>query len=136
MISNYCSFFINGGERVSFTYEGGSTLFHFCPHDNQLESHLVCNVIFFANDEQHALVVLKRMFEFRIKAFETYSQNNKEYIEKYGYGFMQDHESSHNANVEMIKEWLKALMEGKIKVTKAPMNQFYKVGWASNDTLG
>lgn len=113
MISNPCTWFINGNETESFTYEGGTKLYHFSPYDNGLSSTMECNIIFLANDEKHALDVLKRMLEFRIARLTKESGGNPG-----------------DAN-----EYLKALKDGRVKIYEAPSNQFYKVGWAENDTI-
>lgn len=123
MISNPCSWFINGSTGESFVYEGGTTLFHFCPNDNGLEKHMVANLIFFANDEKHALNVLERMFKFRIECAKKYSE----------YAIKNQTYNLYSNAIKMYKEWLAALENGKVKVTKAPLNQFYKVGWSSGD---
>jgi len=116
MISNPCTWFINGGETESFTYEGGTKLYHFSPYDNGLSSIMECNIIFLANDEKHALDVLKRMLKFRLTINEKYK-------------------SSNSRNSECANEYLKAIEGGRAKVSLAPVNQFYQVGWAENDTI-
>ena len=129
MISNPATFFTTGSKQESFTYEGGSTLFHFSPHDNGLSRVMDNNIIFFANDKQHALDVLRRMFEFAIKC---------EY-KRLGIK-MQGDEAKYIAPAthDRANKWaayLKALNENKVKVKRAPTNQPFIVGWASNDTL-
>jgi len=115
MISNPCNWFINGDETESFTYEGGTKLYHFSPYDNGLSSSMECNIIFLANDEKHALDVLKRMLKFRLAIDEKYK--------------------SSCGNPGDANEYLKAIEAGLAKVSLAPVNQFYRVGWAENDTI-
>ena len=130
MISNPCSWFINGNEMEKFTYEGGKLLFHFSPYDNGLRNDFSCNVIFFANDPEHARDVLKRMLQFRINVA-------KKYID--GLNLSRHHAEEFHTRVKVAvsecKKYLKALDEGKIKLSLAPVNQFYRVGWGDNDTI-
>ncbi len=131
MISNPCTFFINGDNRKKFTYEGGSTLFHFSPYDNGISATLDNNVIFFANDEAHAFDVLIRAFKFAIECKAKYIADKIDKKNVHWEEFLEqaEHES------EKFSLYVKLLEEGKIKVTKAPTNQFYIVGWAANDTI-
>ena len=131
MISNPIKHFVTGSTEKTFTYEGGSKLFHFSPYDNNLSKYLGCNVIFFADSEEHGLDVLKRMFQFSIDCKAQYMQyqsgNKNAHWEEFS-------ERAENAMAE-FKSYLDAINEGKVKLSIAPVNQFYKVGWASNDTL-
>lgn len=130
MISNPVTLFAGGGDSEHlrrFTYKGGKYLYHFSPYDNGLSRSLECNIVFFANDEQHAFKVLERMFRFVVschrKQIRYYKKNPA------------DHSVLTDQSFKRFSGYLKALQEGKITITKAPTNQFYKVGWASNDTL-
>jgi hypothetical protein len=69
-------------------------------------------MIFFANDMDHARIILKLMIEF--------VANSKHY---------QDYRG--------IQKRYKNYLENfdKITITEAPTSQFYKVGWADNDTI-
>ncbi len=131
MISNPVDIFINGYVSRPFVYEGGDKLYHFCPQDNGLSRNMECNVIFFANNDAHAVDVLRRMFNFVIGC-------NNEYIgsKRTRTGFRDveylDERDKQNAKLEL---WLAALNDGKIKLELAPTNQFYQVGWADNDTI-
>lgn len=116
MISNPVKFGYCESEK-QFTYEGGKQLFHFSPHDNNLSTTMENNLIFFADDETHALKVLEKMFKFTIK----HAVEEKGVFSK--------------GTSERFSEYLTALRAGKLKVKPAPMNQFYEVGWASNDTV-
>lgn len=132
MISNPCKWWITSNKEKDFTYEGGSTLYHFSPCDNELSEYMDTNVIFLANDESHALDVLIRMFKFRI-------QQGTKYI------LASENKASHHTHEELREraersmsktfKYLQAAENGKIKITKAPANQFYKVGWADNDQI-
>lgn len=123
MISNPVCPFINGFDTVPFVYEGGTTLYHFSPYDNNLSKHMHCNVIFLANSEAHAINVLKRMFEHIIECGEKYLQ------------YKEDIYDITPRRIDRYRTFLRAANEGKIKLTIAPTNQFYKVGWAENDTV-
>lgn len=120
MISNPIKFFVTGSEQKSFEYEGGKILFHFSPYDNGLSNTFEDNVVFFANDEKHAINVFKRMLKFGIQCSRERGPGSSGY-------------SSYRK--KRFEAYIDALNSGKIKLTKAPMNQFYIVGWASNDTL-
>lgn len=126
-ISNPSRSFINGSETVDFTYEGGTTLYHFSPRDNGLSNSMEFNTMFLANSEEHALEVLGRLFDFLIKS-------NYEYL-KYSYNKHTDEEVSEHITYRLrnVLGYQKALKEGKIKVSLVPTNQFFKVSWADND---
>lgn len=127
-ISNPSRTFKNGSETVDFTYEGGSTLYHFSPHDNGLSKSMEFNTMFLANSEEHALEVLGRLFDFLIKT-------QSDYI-RYAKGKQYTHEEVvENADYRLrnVLGYQKALKKGKIKVSLAPTNQFFKVSWAAND---
>lgn len=131
MISNPATFFTSGGTQKSFTYEGGSTLYHFSPNDNNLSTSMENNVIFFANDESHGLEVLLNMLQFAIDC-------KAEYIaKKSGSEDIHSEEFLERAKEEMkrFQMYIEAINQGKVKLTLAPTNQFYMVAWACNDTL-
>lgn len=139
MVSNPCTWFATGGgfdDLKSFTYEGGSTLFHFST--KMLESELFknwipVNVVFFANDEKHAVEVLIRMFEFLLDCKAQYLS----YIDGKGKNtahadYYKERAEKESSTVMVI---LGELRSGAVLPEKAPTNQFYKVGFASNDTM-
>ncbi len=129
MISNPCKWFISGSNQEEFLYEGGKELWHFSPHDNGLSTTMESNIVFWADSAEHALDVLKRMCEKRIecyKKYETY-KNGKQWLD--------GHEYIEETRASWAKEYLDAIKAGKVKLTKAPTNQMYEVGWASNDTI-
>ena len=130
MISNPATFFISGSDKISFIYNPGKHLYHFSPNDNNLNKHMGFNIVFFADNEAHGLSILKKLFNFIIRAKAKYlhDQSGKEAH------YMEFKSKAENVQSE-INEYLKALNKGKIKLTKAPMNQVFKVGWACNDTL-
>lgn len=117
-ISNPCTWFINGNDEESFTYEGGSILYHFSPHDNGLSGTMENNVVFFANSEAHARSVLIRMLEFRINTHKKYKKS-------------QGHDGYRDARI--AQAYLDNI--ATIILEPAPTDQFYVVGWASNDTI-
>lgn len=132
MISNPAKFFVTGSKEKWFTYEGGDKLFHFSPNDNNLSTYMDCNIILFANDEKHGLSILHDMFQFAIDC-------KREYI-KYKTGnkvSYSDEELIEYAEHD-VKDFIKyrdAIKAGKVKLTLAPKNQIYKVGWADNDDI-
>jgi len=131
MISNPCRFYISNNEEKPFIYEGGKHLFHFSPYDNNLSNTLEMNLVFFANSEKHGLNILKRMFEFMIDCKIEYLKNNNESKSVHASEFERRAKNDRNRAVEIIK----AIDSGMVKLEKAPINQFFKVGWASNDTI-
>ena len=131
MISNPCQWFINGSNRKEFTYEGGTTLYHFSPNDNNLSRTMECNVVFFANDEKHALDVLKRMMTFRIKCANEYIEANKDSGSYHSQDFIR-RTNDYNSETSAL---IRAIEDGKVQLSIAPVNQFYKAGWACNDNI-
>lgn len=107
MISNPCTWFVNGHDKESFIYEGGKILYHFCPNDNGLEKHMTCNVVFFADNEQHALMVLARMLEFGIEKQKIYIASKSDKSDPEFIGTAVD-------KIKMYREWLSALKDGKV----------------------
>lgn len=122
MISNPVTFFINDNETRSFTCEGSSRLFHWSPYESGLSKSMECNVIFFANDEDHARDVLRRMFEFWIECNDLYRESTRD-----------DNHSVNLAETRRLKSFLRKI--DKMQILPAPMDQFFEVGWASNDNL-
>lgn len=105
----------NRGYEATFSYEGGTTLYHFCPTACGIfHGHVSVNLVFFANCLQHAEDVLARMLEFRIEC---------------GRGL--------NKSDQHGMEWAKLILSHRDKwlITEAPTNQFFSVGWADNDTI-
>ncbi len=131
MISNPCRWYINGDEREAFIYEGGSTLYHFSPYENKLSKYRDCNIVFFADNEKHALDVLRRLFQFRIDVSKKYRENVKD---QSVWDELTIKDLCSYNNDRAIK-YLDAVVKGKVKVEKAPTNQIYSVGWATNDTI-
>lgn len=131
MISNPCTFFVSGNAQEKFTYEGGTTLFHFSPNDNSISSTMENNLVFFANNEDHALEVLKRMFQFAILCKAKYL---KYLADKKPVHWEEFYERAKKEEPR-FSSYIKLIEEGKIKLTKAPSNQFFIVGWASNYTI-
>ena len=131
MISNPASLFINGNEKDKFTYEGGTTLYHFSPHDNNLSNTMENNIIFFANNEEHAFDVLKRLCNFVINCEEKYLNHttNKRQVH------WREFSESSKMTAKKFHGYLEAIEENKIKLELAPINQIYIVGWASNDHI-
>ena len=119
MISNPINPFINGSETREFIYEGGSKLYHFCPRKNGSRSY-TGNMVFFANDHLHALDVFKRMLKHKVVCNTLYAKSK-------GMDSLNDDTKSATILLTMIDNGLLILEE-------APTNQFYKVGWAGNDT--
>lgn len=128
MISNPCTWFINGNEEKNFTYEGGKHLYHFSDNDNKLNVAHSVNVVFFADNKKHGLDVIKRMLKFRIKC-------SKQYIKAETKNDMHGFVCAEEEKIKECKEWIGLIEKGKVKIEKAPTNIFYKVGWADNDTI-
>jgi hypothetical protein len=115
-LSNPCSWFINGSNQVSFVYEGGDTLYHF---NYNVYNHIVMNVVFFANSIEHAKDIIERMIKVRLEIDNNRIEANYQY-----------YNTTHRIEADLMLEdkdnWI---------ITEAPKNQFYKVGWACNDTI-
>ena len=99
-------------ENRYFEYEGGSILFHFDPTECGLTEPRFhpTNVVFFANDEAHALDILKRFLEW--------------FVSK---GIGEDH---CGYRPSLIKHYLENF--DKVKVEAVPNNIFMNVDWAGN----
>lgn len=139
-ISNPCCWFATGGgfdDQVWFTYEGGKHLYHFCSGGNRSSintgwtpGYMGVNIVFFANDEEHARSVLKRMLEFRMKAAEQYRHAGDKRL---GQANIEQFLESNDRVYKTCGEWLARIDEAIF--TLAPTNQLYTVGWACNDTI-
>jgi len=109
-LSNPCRWDWN---KKGFTYEGGTILFHFCPSNcikhKDFENYIPLNVLFFANNEEHAKDIIERMLRFRLTQSTDSSRPKAAQL-------ILDHKD----------EWV---------VNSVPNNQFYKVGWTCNDTI-
>lgn len=132
-ISNPASVFVTGSDRENFEYEGGSTLYHFSPRDNELSKYLDMNIVFFADSEEHGLNVLRRMLVFHIDCAQKYHEHEEKRRQKYG---GRAHDNYFYAQmIDTATEYIFAIDNGNVSLELAPTNQVYKVGWASNDTL-
>jgi len=133
MINNPCRWWLSNSRIESFTYEGGRFLYHFSPHDNGLSTSMDTNVVFFANNDNHALDVLRRMLEFRLSVIKERLKydKSKTYKDAVDEMLIERHEYCESRTFK----YLQAVVEGKVKLTLAPGNQFFKVGWADNDTI-
>lgn len=122
MLSNPVTVFVSGNEQKYFKYEGGEKLWHFSPRQCGLSTTMNTNVVFFADDGKHALDVLTRMFQFMIDGYSVkYKSQNIKMDER------RDRNLSYMEKILSNKDkWI---------ITLAPTDQFYKVGWASNDTI-
>lgn len=122
MISNPCKWFISGNKTAEFTYEGGTTLYHFSVHGLPgFNSYMFLNCVFFANSEKHAADVLERMLIAYIAGAKRYKRQDRE---------LQERISGRTEYLEMI-----LVVKDQWEFSIAPTNQFYTVGWASNDTI-
>ncbi len=136
MISNPARVFVTGNETKEFTYEGGEKLFHFSPMDCGLSDYRNWNVVFFANDEEHALDVLKRVLVFHIGCTEEFDRSEAERDKKYGYSRHREYYNNvHKNQIATCRKYLDAIKDGKVHASLAPTDQFYKIGWACNDNL-
>lgn len=131
MISNPARFFVSGSDTKSFTYKGGSKVYHFSPHDNKLSRTMENNIILFADDENHGLQILKELFRFAINCKSEYIKHNKGSKRAHVDEFIEEAQKEESK----FYEYIKAIDAGKIKLTLAPTDQVYEVGWAFNDTI-
>ena len=127
MISNPCTWFIDGYSEKQFTYEGGSTLYHL-----HLHTYRIINIVFLANDINHAKDVVKRMFQFRLecaKEYQNYIEKKEEFDHKHEF------KSENERIIEFVEQVLGMIERGEITIDVALTNQMYIVGWAHNDTI-
>lgn len=131
MLSNPVNPFINGNDTKPFTYNHQTDIpraYHFSSKDNGLSDHRHCEVIFFAHCIEDAKDILKRMFQHQIDCSNQYlsvaNPTNRHY------DFYKDQNEN---NVSKWQRYLDALDD--IELIEVPTNQFYKVGWADNDTI-
>ena len=112
MIQNVAQRNTSVEENRYFQYEGGSVLFHFDANSCGLTdpNYHATTVVFFANDEAHALDVLKRFFKWFL--------NNELGEDRCGY------------RPSFIKKYLENF--DKVKVEPLPNNIFMNVDWAGN----
>ena len=114
---NPVTYFINGNDTESFTYEGGSILY-------SVYYHPIC-ILLFADSIDHAKNVVKRMLEFKrdcaSKSLEVQFNKPILYKEAYTHDF--------NNAESMIKKI------DKFEIKEALKNQVYKTAWALNDTI-
>lgn len=122
MISNPCKWPAKGKMKkdthgyTQFTYKPGKHLYHFDASDSEgtgshipgWERYMGLNLVFFADDQQHAALIFEDMLRHRVKCGETNNYGNAQVI------------------LDNKNKW---------KFTLAPTNQFYKVQWADNDTF-
>lgn len=97
-------------------------LWNFHPYDCGLSTTMEANLIFFAADKHAAKHRLKNMLEWYIK------NNQDDPNEKMNVAFRTEQRKR-----EKVQHWLDNWE--KVKVVEVPMNQFFKVGWAGNDTI-
>lgn len=135
MIANPATFFTSSSEYRSFTYEGGAKLFHWSPYGSGLSTSMESNVMFFANDVDHARDVLRRLLEFWIECNDLYIAHEQESDKKRRVAVNDYHGfvSAKEAETRVLRRYLTVL--DKMKFNEVPTNQFYKVSWASNDDL-
>ncbi|WGH24439.1 hypothetical protein EAb13_CDS0021 [Acinetobacter phage EAb13] len=116
---------LSTGEEIKFTYVNqrpeAIKAWNFQPHDCGLSNHMEANLLFFASDQHLALRRLKEMLEW-------YVNNNSETMRSY-----TDAWTRPNWRRAKVQSWLDNWE--KVKVVEVPMNQFFKVGWAANDTI-
>jgi len=116
MLSNPCSWFKGGGssknEQHYIIHDRGDKLFHFCPYNCGLTDSYNVNIIFFAYDKKHAASIIEKMLQFRLTCNDNLSGEDGKKLAQ----FLLDNKD-------------------KWKITPAPMNQFYSVGWAANDSI-
>jgi hypothetical protein len=100
-----------------FTYKPGKHLYHFDASSSEETGsgipgwghYMGFNVVFFANDENHAADILEDALRFRLSC---------------------DKNENTFGDAQVILD-----NKHKWKFTLAPTNQFYSVGWADNDTI-
>lgn len=141
MICNPCKWYSGGGSSdnvVEFTYgpddkpECGKYLWHFSPNLNNLSTSMENNIVWFADDVHSAMKILREMFEFRLECARKQSDY---YRRKSANPHAEEFYDNQKYVIDMFEGYLKAIDKKKLIITLAPTNQFFKVGWASNDTV-
>lgn len=135
MISNPATFFIDNSNEREFTYEGGTKLFNWSPYDSGLSKSMESNVVFFANDVDHARDILRRLFQFWVECNDLYLQSQLKSDKRKRVAVNDYHglSAARAAETKTLKYYLSRI--DQMVFTEAPTNQFYKVGWACNDNL-
>lgn len=99
--------------------------FNFQPKDCGLSDTREANLLFFALNQTHALGRLKRMLEW-------YLANNQN--DPRGVSGSNEHtEYWKQQRQSKVKHWLENW--DKVKVVEVPLDQFFIIGWADNDTI-
>ncbi len=130
MICNPACVFVSGNEQALFTYEGGTTLYNWCPKDYDLSDCFEFNILFTANDDVHAIQVIRRLLEWYITTLRQYKASRDPYnYDSKASKFEKDRKA------DTITYWLQALNLGKAAPVVVENNQVFRVGWASNDTF-
>lgn len=115
-------------QYVKFTYSKAfaKKAFNFQPADCGLSSSREANLLFFALNEKHALKRLKKMLEW-------YLENNPDdpRLE------FKPHELVTQGRTRLKRKYAKHWLDNwdKVKVVEVSLDQFFKVGWADNDTM-
>lgn len=135
MISNPATFFIDGSNRREFTYEGGKRLFNWSPYGSGLSKSMESNVVFFANDVDHARDILRRLFEFWVECNDLYIQSQQKSDKRKRIAVSDYHglSAARAAETGALRHYLSKM--DQMVFTEVPTNQFFKVGWACNDSL-
>lgn len=129
MISNPARIIIGNTEHEYRFSDPGSIAYHFSPNDNGLSPTMEWNIILFADDETHALQMLSKLFEWMDT---IYCKKAEDYAKAEAYRRYPGNLASEWKRLKKLKQ---ALSDGQIRMTLAPTDQVYKVGWASNDVL-
>lgn len=132
MISNPCTWFIDGNTTKGFRYieDPEAILFHWSPHDHGLERSMGCNVVFFARDVEQAKTILVDMFTMSIethRAYDEHADPSRAHAERFI--------SKNAVHFDAATRYRDAVLTGAADPVPAPRDQFFSVGWASNDTV-
>ena len=130
-VSNAAKWFVSGSEEKEFTYEGGNEVYNFCPNDYGLESSMCNNIIFFANDDAHAVDILKRLFKFAIECRKKYLLSRASVKENDTSVYLK---KLNDNSIKKLNRYLKCVKSRDFKPSKVEKNFISKVGWANNDT--
>lgn len=138
-IVNPCSFYVNGTDQKSFTFEPGNKLYQVKIYGSR--GWIPFSAMLMADSIDHVCAILRNLVEFRL-------QCDKEYCEYLELRRVQypNHDEQFPYRRKMIEftnhvgAWLCGnvdnLPEGfKVIIDEVNPNQLVKVSWASNDTL-
>lgn len=122
-IANPVNEFIDGNNQRAYTFKAGAKAYHFSPNASGLSQVMDCNILFFADDEDHAREILKGMFEHIIDCLEKLEASERGKNSYRGESGTKGVAAKYLAGID---QWV---------ITEASLDQIFKVSWADNDRV-